>query len=110
MIPGHSFRQAMWERQTENRLLPFGNSETVKACASGRNGYRLLKNFLSGWSKRFQLRGARKIDERRRTYVVRWSEAIERNEANEPFSTAWGNFDTGRLHRIVCDSLFKYRH
>jgi hypothetical protein len=29
-----------------------------------------------------------KIDEWRRTYVVRWSETIERNEAYEAFSTA----------------------
>jgi hypothetical protein len=33
------------------------------------------------------MRGAREIDERRRTQV-RWSDAIERNEADEPFSTA----------------------
>jgi hypothetical protein len=33
-------------------------------------------------------RRARKIDERRRTSAVRWSEAIERNEAYEPFSAA----------------------
>jgi len=35
------------------------------------------------------MRGAREIDERRRTNPVRWSEAIERNKADEPFSTAW---------------------
>jgi len=34
------------------------------------------------------MQGARRIDERRRTYGVRWSEAVERNEAGEPFSTA----------------------
>lgn len=28
------------------------------------------------------------IDERRRTFLVRWSEAIERNEAYEDFSAA----------------------
>jgi hypothetical protein len=33
-----------------------------------------------------RLRG--EIDERRRTYPVRWSEAIERNEAYEYFSEA----------------------
>jgi hypothetical protein len=49
----------------------------------------VLKNLLSGRSKRFQVRGAREIDERRRTYAVRWSEAIEGNEADEPCSTAW---------------------
>jgi len=39
------------------------------------------------------MRGAREIDERRRTYGVRWSEAIEGNEADEPFSTAWQAVD-----------------
>ena len=34
------------------------------------------------------MRGAREIDERKRTDAVRWSEAIERNEADGPFSTA----------------------
>jgi hypothetical protein len=34
------------------------------------------------------MRGAREIDERKRTDAVRWSETIERNEAGEPFSTA----------------------
>jgi hypothetical protein len=43
---------------------------------------------VTGWSKRSQLQGAREIDERRRTLVVRWSEAIERNDADESFSTA----------------------
>jgi hypothetical protein len=47
------------------------------------------KNPQSGWSKRFQVRGARELDERRRTCAVRWSEAIERNEVDGPFSTAW---------------------
>jgi len=34
------------------------------------------------------MRGAREADERRRTKEVRWSEAVERNEANGPFSAA----------------------
>src|SRR5262245_28962753 len=47
-----------------------------------------LKTVSAGCSKRSQRRGARKIDERRRTQPVRWSEAIERNEAYESFSAA----------------------
>ena len=38
--------------------------------------------------KKIQRQGARKIDERRRTKPVRWSETIERNEAYESFSAA----------------------
>jgi hypothetical protein len=38
--------------------------------------------------KKVQLLGAREIDERRRTYAVRWSEAIERNEVDGLFSRA----------------------
>jgi hypothetical protein len=38
--------------------------------------------------KKVQMRGAREIEERKRTVAVRWSEAIERNEVDEPFSTA----------------------
>jgi hypothetical protein len=53
--------------------------ENEKACI----GYP-----LAGCSKRSQMRGARKIDERRRTWPVRCSEAIERNEAYESFSAA----------------------
>jgi hypothetical protein len=34
------------------------------------------------------MRGAREIDERKAYFQLRWSEAIERNEAGEPFSTA----------------------
>ena len=34
------------------------------------------------------MQGAREIGERRRTCVVRRSETIERNEADEPFSAA----------------------
>jgi hypothetical protein len=40
------------------------------------------------------MRGAREIDERRRTHAVRWSEAIEGNEADELFSTAWQEVDS----------------
>jgi hypothetical protein len=43
--------------------------------------------------KRFQTRRARKIDERKLTYSVRWSEAIERNEAVETFSAASGRLE-----------------
>src|SRR5262245_671942 len=50
---------------------------------------QLFKNrHLQAAQKGFQRRGARKIDERRRTQSVRWSEAIERNEAYESFSAA----------------------
>ena len=42
----------------------------------------------AGCSKRSQRRGARNIDERKRTLVLRCSEAIERNEAYEAFSAA----------------------
>jgi hypothetical protein len=48
----------------------------------------MLENCVAGCSKRSQRRGAQKIDERRRTYAVRCSEAIERNEAYEAFSAA----------------------
>ena len=63
-----------------DRVRPLRCSMTV--------GCRVLKNSFDRLVKKVQLRGARKIDERRRTYSVRWSEAIERNEVNEPFSTA----------------------
>ncbi|HEU4343440.1 MAG TPA: hypothetical protein VFU31_17975 [Candidatus Binatia bacterium] len=46
------------------------------------------KTLIAGCSKSSHRRGARKIDERRRTYAVRWSEAIERNEAYGAFSAA----------------------
>src|SRR5262249_10848512 len=42
-----------------------------------------LKNCIYRLLKKTQRRGARKIDERRRTQPVRWSEVIERNEAYE---------------------------
>jgi hypothetical protein len=45
-----------------------------------KSGCRLIK--------KIQRRGARKIDERRRTWLVRCSEAIERNEAYGTFSAA----------------------
>jgi len=51
--------------------------------------YENIEIRVPGWSKRPQMRGARQTDERRRTQAVRWSEAMERNEAGEPFSTAW---------------------
>jgi hypothetical protein len=38
--------------------------------------------------KKTQRQGARQTDERRRTYAVRWSEAVECNEAYEAFSAA----------------------
>jgi hypothetical protein len=47
-----------------------------------------LKNSGCRLLKKIQRRGARRIDERRRTWAVRWSEAIERNEAYESFSAA----------------------
>jgi hypothetical protein len=37
--------------------------------------------------KKLQMRGAREIDEEA-YLLIRWSEAIERNDAGEPFSTA----------------------
>ena len=56
------------------------------------------------------MRGAREIDERRRTYAVRWSEAIEGNEADEPFSTAWQE----TAQRLAClgspPDVGRYRH
>ncbi|MGH8542695.1 MAG: hypothetical protein ACREX3_03420, partial [Gammaproteobacteria bacterium] len=45
--------------------------------------------------KKVELQGTRQTDERRRTYAVRWSEAVERNEVDGPFSTAWVGFDLG---------------
>ena len=33
------------------------------------------------------MRGARGTGERRRTEIVRWSETVERNEADVPFSS-----------------------
>jgi hypothetical protein len=42
----------------------------------------------SGCSKGSQMRGARETDERRRACAVRWSKAVERNEAGGSFSTA----------------------
>ena len=53
-----------------------------------RGTSRLLKNAIYRLLKKIQRRGARKIDERRRTYPVRCSEAIERNEVYEAFSAA----------------------
>jgi hypothetical protein len=47
-----------------------------------------MKNSDCRLLKKTQRRGARKLDERRRTYTVRCSEAIERNEAYEAFSAA----------------------
>jgi hypothetical protein len=38
--------------------------------------------------KKVQMPGAREIDEREAYLLIRWSEAIERNEAGGPFSTA----------------------
>jgi hypothetical protein len=46
------------------------------------------KTPISRLLKKTQRRGARKIDEGRRGHTVRWSEAIERNEAYEAFSAA----------------------
>jgi hypothetical protein len=42
------------------------------------------------------MRGAREIDERRRTYAVPWSEAIECNEAGGPFLQPVKNRSHGR--------------
>jgi len=49
---------------------------------------KVLKNFVCRLVKKTQSRGARKVGERRRTQAVRWSEAIERNEGYESFSSA----------------------
>jgi hypothetical protein len=49
----------------------------------------MLKNCVSRSFKKVQMQGARQIDERRRTVVVRWSETMERNDADETFSTTW---------------------
>jgi hypothetical protein len=50
------------------------------------NDIPVSRKTLAVCSKRSQRLGARKIDERRRTCLVRWSEAIERNDAYESFS------------------------
>jgi hypothetical protein len=47
-----------------------------------------MKNSFRRLLKKSQRQGARKIDERRRIFAVRCSEAIERNEAYEAFSAA----------------------
>jgi hypothetical protein len=44
---------------------------------------------FSDRSKSLQMQGAREIDERRRTLCRTLEEAIERNEADEDFSTVW---------------------
>jgi hypothetical protein len=64
------------------------------------NPFRVIKNQTASNSvpllqavKKAQRRGARRIDERRRTWPVRWSESIERNEAYESFLAAcYGTF------------------
>jgi hypothetical protein len=61
-----------------SKLLAYYVGGRSDLPSSGVN--RLLKNALSDRSKRSQLQGARKIDEWRRTYAVRWSEAVERND------------------------------
>jgi hypothetical protein len=48
----------------------------------------LLKNSVCKLLKKILEARRAKIDERRRTYSVRWSKAIERNEAYESFSAA----------------------
>ncbi len=53
---------------------------STKDCS--RSSGTTLKTLLPGCSKRSQVQGARKIDERRRTLSVRRSEAIERNLHN----------------------------
>jgi len=58
---------------------------------------QFVRKPLTGWSKKSQMQGARKIDERRRTWAVRWSEAIERNEADGLFSAAWVTLTFGWL-------------
>jgi hypothetical protein len=60
---------------------------------------------LADCSKRAQSRGAREIDERKRTPVVRWSEAIERNEGYESFSAVWsGHFvNAPRMNAVGAD-------
>jgi len=67
------FNMPLWSRQEKHFiLLQF----TI----------RVLKISICRLLKKTQRRGARKIEEQRRTYPVRWSEAIERNEAYEAFS------------------------
>jgi hypothetical protein len=56
------------------------NVELASYAITQSSKFRLLKKIS-------EARRA-KIDERRRTYRVRWSEAIERNEAYESFSAA----------------------
>ena len=45
------------------------------------------------------MRGARRIDERRRTYGARRSEVVERNEAGEPFFNRCGSIPRSLLRR-----------
>src|SRR5262245_2363686 len=59
---------------------------------------------LAGCSKRSQRRGARTIDERRRTPMVRWSEAIERNETYGSFSAACYVIETIPGVRLISGS------
>jgi hypothetical protein len=75
--------------------LDYPPSTPLRTCFRGNDDGEALTYSMSfldgtpaGCSKRSQRRGARKIDERRRTLPVRWSEAIERNEAYESFSAA----------------------
>lgn len=73
--------------QRENFLhwtLTLFGKHALSQAEGRRRGSNYLANFraghLQGCSKRFQRRSARRIDERRRTQLVRWSEAIEHNE------------------------------
>jgi len=49
---------------------------------------RVLKNRDSRLFKKDQMRGARENRRAEAYLLIRWSEAIERNQADGPFSTA----------------------
>jgi hypothetical protein len=69
-------------------LKPFVRRQNMAVAGQPTSlQFMILKRLLSDRSKTPQLQGAREIEERRRTRAVRWSDAIECNEANVRFST-----------------------
>src|SRR6476646_2760237 len=96
--PGHQSGSALpLKSLTVTRGPPASCWSIFEILASISTGSTLINYsliaFCSGRYKRVQLRGARHIDERRRTPAVRCREAIERNEANGLFSATWLNHD-----------------
>src|SRR5262249_37476119 len=65
-------------------LNSMSNSKNIEDATPNR----VLKNSASRLLKKVQMRGARE-NRRAEAYLpIRWSEAIERNEADGPFSTS----------------------